>query len=111
MAGTSPAMTRERWFDTSGIRSKLARVAAAALSVPAPRRSPDRPINGSPRFGGFLGSRRFASGECAEATVARLSMKPIHSFTVIQSTGARADLRDNNIRCERSHRLARRAEL
>ena len=29
---------------------------------------------------------------------------------MIRSTGARADLRDNKIRCERSHRLARRAD-
>jgi hypothetical protein len=32
--------------------------------------------------------------------------KFISYFTVIQSTGVGADLRDNGIRCERSHRLA-----
>jgi TPR repeat protein len=36
------------------------------------------------------------------------SANPFIDFTVIHNTGVRADLRDNSIRCERSHRLARR---
>jgi hypothetical protein len=59
----------------------------------------------------FLGSCRFVSGEYAEAACLGGLGKSIPSFTVIQSTGARPNVRDNSIRCERSHRLARRAEF
>ena len=51
----------------------------------------------------------------AQAPAAALMWRPERRkplvFTVIHNTGARAGLRDNSIRCERSHRLARRAEL
>ena len=50
----------------------------------------------------------------AQAPAAALMWRPERRkplvFTVIHNTGARAGLRDNSIRCERSHRLARRAD-
>jgi hypothetical protein len=38
------------------------------------------------------------------------SANPFIDFAVIHNTGVRADLRDNGIRCERLHHLARRAD-
>ena len=37
MAGTSPAMTREKWFNVTGMRSKAGGVCSASRNHPAGR--------------------------------------------------------------------------
>ena len=56
--------------------------------------------------GGLAPDAAAADASLPKPPVSRLLIKSIRFFTVMQSTGARADLRHNSIRCERSHRQA-----